>query len=126
MHRLAHGHDQTTEAAYHAAALYLQGCLGVETAAGYTTEIFSEAKLGSETEMLAAVLRGDLAMATVTTANAAVTTPELGFFSAPYPFQGYPRRILDPDQTAVQTTEVREGLDPAISLDRAKEWSVFT
>ncbi len=43
MHRLAHGHDQTTEAAYHAAALYLQGCLGVETAAGYTTEIFPEA-----------------------------------------------------------------------------------
>ena len=50
MHRLAHGHDQTTEEAYHAAALYLQGCLDAETAGSYTTEIFPEAKLGSETE----------------------------------------------------------------------------
>ncbi len=88
MHKLAHGHDQTTEEAYHAAALYLHGCLGTETAGSYTTEIFSKAKLGSETEMLAAVIRGDLAMATVTAANAAVTIPELGFFSAPYLFQG--------------------------------------
>ncbi len=39
---------------------------------------------------------------------------------------GCPCRIIDPDQTAVQTTEVRDGLDPAISLDRSKEWRVFT
>jgi tripartite ATP-independent transporter DctP family solute receptor len=87
VHRLAHGHDQTTEEAYHAAALYLQDRLATETAGGYTTEIFPEAKLGSETEMLAAVLRGDLAMATVTAANAAVSIPELGLFSVPYLFQ---------------------------------------
>ena len=99
MHKLAHGHDQTTEEAYHAAALYLQGCLGTETAGSYTTEIFSKAKLGSETEMLAAVIRGDLAMATVTAANAAVTIPELGFFSAPYLFQGPEnfRRVIEND-----------------------------
>ena len=42
------------------------------------------------------------------------------------PLDPCPCRILDPDQTAVQTAEVRDGLDPAISLDRSKEWSVFT
>ena len=47
MHRLAHGHDQTTEEAYHAAALYLQGCLDAETAGSYTTEIFPEVCLAN-------------------------------------------------------------------------------
>ena len=52
MHRLTHGHDQSTEEAYHAAALYVQRRLAAETADDYTTEIFAEARLGSETEML--------------------------------------------------------------------------
>ena len=36
-----------------------------------------------------------------------------------------PCRILDPDQGMMRTAEVRDELDPAISLDRSKEWSVF-
>ena len=40
--------------------------------------------------------------------------------SPDWPVSACPCRILDPDQTAVQTTEVRDGCDPAISLDRSK------
>lgn len=116
MHKLAHGHDQTTEEAYHAAALYLQGRLGAETAGSYTTEIFPEAKLGSETEMLAAVCRGDLAMATVTAANAAVTIPELGLFSAPYLFQGpeHFRRVIENDRFRDLVTDTIAARQPSL------------
>ncbi len=36
-----------------------------------------------------------------------------------------PYRILYPDQGMMQTAEVRDGMDPAVSLDISSEWSVF-
>ena len=36
-----------------------------------------------------------------------------------------PYRKLNPDQGMMQTAEVRNELDPAVSSDRPREWSVF-
>lgn len=113
---LAHGHDQTTEEAYHAAALYLQEGLRARTDGAYTTEIFPEAARGTETEMLAAVIRGELDLATVTAANAAVHVPELGLFSVPYLFDGaeHFRRVIEDDSFRRHLAEVIGARQPGL------------
>ncbi len=45
--------------------------------------------------------------------------------SPDWPVSACPCRILDPDQTAVQTTEVRDGLDRAVSLDCSLDMSIL-
>lgn len=88
MNAVDHGHDQTTDEAYHRAAMLFRDALRVATGGAFTTAIHPKARMGTETQMLEKLISGDLVMANITAANAAPLVPELGLFSAPYLFSG--------------------------------------
>lgn len=98
MSGLDHGHDQTRLEAYHHAAVLLHDAVSEATGGAVLTNIHPEGRLGSETQMMDKLIAGELALANVTTANAATFIPELSLLSTPYLFSDsdhFTRAILD-------------------------------
>ena len=84
---LKFGHDNNTDASYHAGALEFQRLVEERTDGRVHIEIFPSAQLGDEAALLEGVRMGTVDFAPCGCSNAATVFPMLGLFSVSYLFR---------------------------------------
>ncbi|WP_295579360.1 TRAP transporter substrate-binding protein [uncultured Oscillibacter sp.] len=84
---LKFGHDNNTDASYHAGALEFQRLVEERTNGQVKIEVFPSAQLGDEAALLEGVRMGTVDFAPCGCSNAATVFPMLGLFSVSYLFQ---------------------------------------
>lgn len=108
VYTLKFGHDNNTDASYHAGALEFQRLVEERTGGRVKIEVFPSAQLGDEAALLEGVRMGTVDFAPCGCSNAATVFPMLGLFSVSYLFRDQEHFDSCVDDSSDVITRVKE------------------
>lgn len=86
---LKYGHNQTEDAPFHAGAVKLAELVDEYSNGTMRIDVYSNAQLGDENELLQGIMMGTIDMAGVALGNMALCDEEFNVFMIPYLFENY-------------------------------------